>query len=268
MGHLIIVAHPLIDSVTMKLARAYALELKQLGCRADMHDLYRMGFNPVLAATELEPLRNGRQPSSEIVQAQAAMASAEALTVIYPLWWATMPGILKGYIDRVFARGFAYEGSEGETKGLLCGKQCVLITLSGSPMAMLRESGDWGAIDHLQDSHIFRSCGFELLEHLHVGSVEPPITPATLAAFEERVRACARRHFHGSGEPLYGETSMAKYGKAAGKSVERAMHREKKGLLKSGKAGRGGTVRSKKQAIAIGLSEARKKGAKVPKKKN
>jgi hypothetical protein len=45
------------------------------------------------------------------------------------------------------------------------------------------------------------------------------------------------------------------------------MHREKMGSLKSGKGGRGGTVRSKKQAIAIGLSEARKKGAKVPKKK-
>ena len=58
---------------------------------------------------------------------------------------------------------------------------------------------------------------------------------------------------------------MAKYGKAAGKSVERAMRREKKGTLKSGK---GGTVTSRKQAIAIGLSEARKKGAKVPKKKS
>jgi len=161
-----------------------------------------MGSNPVLTAEELEPLRNGREPSSEIVQAQAAVASADALTVIYPLWWATMPGILKGYIDRVFARGFAYEGSEGETRGLLSGKQCVLITLSGSPMAMLRETGDWGAIDQLQDSHIFRSCGFELLEHLHVGSVEPPITAITRAALEQRVRACARRHFHGSGKPL------------------------------------------------------------------
>ena len=59
-----------------------------------------------------------------------------------------------------------------------------------------------------------------------------------------------------------------KYGKAAGKSVERAMHREKRGTLKSGKAGKGGTVKSRKQAIAIGLSEARKKGAKVPRKKS
>jgi Family of unknown function (DUF6496) len=60
---------------------------------------------------------------------------------------------------------------------------------------------------------------------------------------------------------------MAKYGKAAGKSVKSAMHREKSGTLKSGKGGKGGTVKSKKQAIAIGLSEARKKGAKVAKKK-
>ena len=61
---------------------------------------------------------------------------------------------------------------------------------------------------------------------------------------------------------------MAKYGKAAGKSVKRAMHREKEGTLRSGKGGKGGAVKSKKQAIAIGLSEARKKGAKVPKKKS
>ena len=58
-----------------------------------------------------------------------------------------------------------------------------------------------------------------------------------------------------------------KYGKAAGKSVKSAMHREKKGTLKSGRGGKGGTVKSRKQAIAIGLSEARKKGAKVPRKK-
>jgi hypothetical protein len=57
-----------------------------------------------------------------------------------------------------------------------------------------------------------------------------------------------------------------RYGTAAGKSVKSAMHRRKKGTLKSGKGGKGGTVKSRKQAIAIGLSEARKKGAKVPSK--
>jgi hypothetical protein len=57
---------------------------------------------------------------------------------------------------------------------------------------------------------------------------------------------------------------MAKYGKKASEKVERAMHERKRGTLKSGGSGR--TVKSRKQAIAIGLSEARRAGAKVPKK--
>ena len=59
-----------------------------------------------------------------------------------------------------------------------------------------------------------------------------------------------------------------KYSKGASKTVASAMRRKKRGTLKSGKGGKGGRVKSRKQAIAIGLSEARKKGAKVPKKKS
>lgn len=69
--------------------------------------------------------------------------------------------------------------------------------------------------------------------------------------------AATKRRATGSGR---------KYGKAAGKSVESAMRRKKKGTLRSGPGGKGGKVTSRKQAIAIGLSEARKKGAKVPRK--
>ncbi len=60
---------------------------------------------------------------------------------------------------------------------------------------------------------------------------------------------------------------MAKYSRSAGSDVKRAMDRRKKGKLKSGKGGKGGTVKSRKQAIAIGLSEVRKKGKKVPRRK-
>jgi hypothetical protein len=58
-----------------------------------------------------------------------------------------------------------------------------------------------------------------------------------------------------------------KYSKGAQKSVKKAMHERKEGTLRSGKGGKGGKVKSKKQAIAIGLSKARKAGKKVPKKK-
>jgi len=58
-----------------------------------------------------------------------------------------------------------------------------------------------------------------------------------------------------------------RYSKGASKDVKSAMRRRKKGTLKSGKGGKGGKVKSRKQAIAIGLSEARKKGKKVPRRK-
>jgi hypothetical protein len=76
-------------------------------------------------------------------------------------------------------------------------------------------------------------------------------------------KPCYGRHgfflFHSS----INKITMAKYSKGAGKSVKRAMRKKKSGSLKSGS---GKKVKSRKQAIAIGLSEARKKGAKVPKK--
>jgi hypothetical protein len=59
---------------------------------------------------------------------------------------------------------------------------------------------------------------------------------------------------------------MARYGKKAQQKVKRAMHERKKGTLKSGRSGK--TVKSRKQAIAIGLSEARRAGGKVPRKKS
>lgn len=64
------------------------------------------------------------------------------------------------------------------------------------------------------------------------------------------------------------KSGRRKYGRAASKRVASAMRRRKRGTLKSGKGGRGGTVKSRQQAIAIGLSEARKKGAKVPRKRS
>ena len=64
------------------------------------------------------------------------------------------------------------------------------------------------------------------------------------------------------------KSSTRRYSKGASKTVASAMRRKKSGTLRSGKGGKGGKVTSRKQAIAIGLSEARKKGARVPRKKS
>lgn len=79
-----------------------------------------------------------------------------------------------------------------------------------------------------------------------------------------RKRAATRS---GGRRAATGGGAKRKYGKAASKRVESAMRRRKRGTLRSGPGGKGGKVKSRKQAIAIGLSEAREKGAKVPRRK-
>jgi len=195
MRHLVIVAHPAEDSLTMRVAHIYAAELVRLKHTQCTYDLYRMGFNAVLGKEELIPAVSGSSPSADIISAQNDISRSDVLTVIYPLWWLSMPAILKGYVDRVFARGFAYESENGVVRGLLTGKKAVLITLSGAPLPLLMRSGNWNAVQVLQDTHILRAVGFELLEHLHFDSVVPHMAIEIGAAHLQRARLCAQTHF-------------------------------------------------------------------------
>jgi len=195
MNHLIVVAHPSETSFTMALTRSYAAELEMLGHDMRTCDLYRTGFDPVLTAHELLPANSDHPARSDVVKAQDEIRAADALTVVYPLWWMSMPAMMKGYIDRVFARGFAYEAREGAIRGLLSGKKAVLITISGAPLPVLTKNGRWNAVQVLQDTHILRSTGFDLLEHLHFDEVVPGLPKAAAEEHFLRVRACARQHF-------------------------------------------------------------------------
>jgi NAD(P)H dehydrogenase (quinone) len=195
MKHVVVVAHPAAESFTMALTRTYTAELEQLGHSQRTYDLYRMGFNPVLAAQELLPITTDRPASPDVVKAQDDIRAAAAVTLIYPLWWLSMPAMMKGYVDRVFARGFAYESHEGIVRGLLTGKKAVLMTVSGAPLPLLVKSGNWNAVQVLQDTHVLRSTGFELLEHLHFDEIVPNLSNVVTDRCMARVRDCAREHF-------------------------------------------------------------------------
>jgi NAD(P)H dehydrogenase (quinone) len=194
MKHLVIAAHPRSDSLTMCLAHAYIAELKALGHQHTLHDLYCMAFNPILTSAEIAQAGTRNGPP-EVLQAQQDLQAADAVTVIYPLWWLSMPAILKGYIDRVFARGFAYESRQGVVHGLLTGRKCVLVTLSGAPLPVLTGGGRWDAVKMLQDTHVFRAVGFQLLEHLHFDQVDARLSAAAVADHLASIRQCAVRHF-------------------------------------------------------------------------
>ena len=141
------------------------------------------------------PVSTDHPARADVAKAQDDIRAADVVTVIYPLWWLSMPAMMKGYIDRVFARGFAYESRDGVVHGLLSGKKAVLVTISGAPLPLLVKSGNWNAVQVLQDTHVFRSAGFELLEHLHFDEVVPQLPKTVAEQHMARIRSCAQRHF-------------------------------------------------------------------------
>ncbi len=71
----------------------------------------------------------------------------------------------------------------------------MLVTLSGAPLPLLAGTGRWNAVKMLQDTHVFRAVGFELLEHLHFDHVDPGLPALTVKDHLARVRQCVQDHF-------------------------------------------------------------------------
>ncbi|HHB76383.1 MAG TPA: flavodoxin family protein [Desulfobulbus sp.] len=133
---LVVIAHPLEDSLCHHLAGEVIHHLTAKGYVITVKDLYKENFDPVLSATE----RAGyyaeqfdvRLLKDDIIQLQ----EAESLVFIFPTWWFSFPAILKGWFDRVWAPGYAYNHASdlGAISPCLTGlKEVKVVTTLGAP---------------------------------------------------------------------------------------------------------------------------------------
>jgi NAD(P)H dehydrogenase (quinone) len=169
---LIVYAHPEPRSLNGALKNLAVEALRAAGHAVEVSDLYAMGWKAVadggdfLERDRHERLHYGRDSrrahdggsqSADIVAEQAKILRADALVLQFPLWWFAPPAILKGWIDRVFANGFAYGigAYEGARYGLrygegrLVGKRALVSTTSGGLPLHYSDRGVHGAIDDL-----------------------------------------------------------------------------------------------------------------------
>lgn len=133
---LVVVAHPLSDSLCHALAHSAIETLIKAGHEVQVEDLYQSDFSPSLAVNERQSYYH--PPFAALaVQAQAErLLSAEALVLVFPTWWFGFPAILKGWFDRVWAPGIAYDHASdlGPIKPRLGNlKHALAITSLGSP---------------------------------------------------------------------------------------------------------------------------------------
>jgi len=133
---LVVVAHPLSDNLCHAMARSAVAVLTTAGHEVQIEDLYQSGFLPALTISERQSYYN---PPFESVAVQSQidrLLSAEALVLVFPTWWFGFPAILKGWFDRVWAPGVAYDHATdlGSIKPRLHNlKRTLAVTSLGSP---------------------------------------------------------------------------------------------------------------------------------------
>lgn len=126
MNCLIINGHQESDGWGAVIREAVVAELATQGAPYRAHDLYAMRFQPALQESDFQAWATGEQPEA-VRPLQADVTWADLLLLLYPIRWGGTPAMVKGYIDRVFAMGFAYGMREGKMGTFLTGKRALLF---------------------------------------------------------------------------------------------------------------------------------------------
>jgi NAD(P)H dehydrogenase (quinone) len=166
MKNLIIYAHPNPSSLNHFFKQTILESLEESGQEVIVRDLNEINFNPVLSLDDMTGQRMG-QVANDVKTEQDFIAWADQIIFVYPIWWTGMPAIMKGYIDRVFSYGFAYRYDQGIQKGLLTGKQTIIVNSHGKSNAEYEAIGMDKALLLTSDTGIFSYCGLEIKHHFY-----------------------------------------------------------------------------------------------------
>ncbi|WP_369902005.1 NAD(P)H-dependent oxidoreductase [Bacillus manliponensis] len=191
MKHLIVYAHPNPKSFNHAILETVKGQLEEKGHEVRVRDLYELNFNPVLAASDFISFSEGNTPA-DIAEEQEHIKWADAITFIYPVWWAGLPAILKGYVDRVFSHGFAYAYGENGIEKLLSGKKGLLLSTMGNSQENYEANGMFTAMKNTTDAGIFDFTGIEVLEHTFYTSV-PAVSDEVRKEYLEEVKEVVNR---------------------------------------------------------------------------
>jgi NAD(P)H dehydrogenase (quinone) len=182
---LIVHAHPERASFTTAQAQVARQSLEAQGYSVEFTDLYAKTWPPFLHRGEFPPIEGPFKPQREQwnavrtgtlpldVQADLdALFRADLLVLSFPLWWFTLPAILKGWLDRVFAMGAVSGGDVGIFDGAaLAGRRAVVLTTTGGSAETFTHDGAFGDLGDFL-FHINRG----MLEFVGYDALEPVVT--------------------------------------------------------------------------------------------
>lgn len=169
---LIIYAHPAGKSFSYneQILKQTINTLNAHHYQIEIRDLYALAFDPVLKEDDFQSYAKKTVPEA-IQREQTFIQEADLLLFISPIWWASFPAMMKGYLDRVFTYGFAYGADDtGQIRGLLNEKRGLIINTFGNSSAYYEQSGMLESFEHTMLEGIFGFSGVQSLGLLSYGN--------------------------------------------------------------------------------------------------
>ena len=211
MNVLIIFAHPEPLSFNAALKSEAIATLTAAGHAVTVSDLYAMKWNPSLGPDEFahdranpdfldlsreqEHAHRHDSHAADVRAEQAKVAAADLVLFHFPVWWFGMPAILKGWVDRVFSRGFAYSAGRKYERGHFQGKRAMLCITTGTASTLYEPDGIDGDLLHVLwpiHNGMLAYTGFTVLPPFVAwmpGRVDRAERAAYLMAYRERLAA-------------------------------------------------------------------------------
>lgn len=205
----IVHAHPEPASFTAAMRDTIADALRERGDEVVIADLYAMGFNPLLSRTDfLDPdnpeklaytseQRSGYRRAAlarDILEQVEQVLAADLLVLTFPVYWFSMPAMLKGWIDRVFLAGPMYSGKHMYAQGGMKGRRALVAASLGGREHMFGPAALHGELEHGMLSHLLRGSlgvvGYDVLPPFwayHAPYVDHAARTDMLAALRQRV---------------------------------------------------------------------------------
>ncbi|MDT3484995.1 NAD(P)H-dependent oxidoreductase [Stenotrophomonas maltophilia] len=166
MHTLIVTAHPESASLTHAIAQRIgeAIAESDAGTTVAHADLMAEGFDPRFNPQDQALFRGTGTTPADVAAEQARLDATDTLVLVYPLYWWSFPALLKGWIDRVFTQGWAYQdGADGKVQKKLQRLRVHLVGVGGAGAEMIERRGYGAAMKTQIDMGIFDYCGARVL---------------------------------------------------------------------------------------------------------
>lgn len=159
---LTVLSHPNPASFSHAVAQQFVAGAKAAGHTTELADLHAEGFNPVWQAGDFAQDKGDPMPS-DVLAEQARIERSDALCMIFPLWWWGMPSMMKGWVDRVFSWGWAYDQVDDPSpeRSLLRPRPCTLLVPAGASPKNMIDHGYIKALEAIWLTGTLGYCGIK-----------------------------------------------------------------------------------------------------------